>query len=546
MFICTLLAASACTISDSSPNTERGGAGGAATEGNGSGQAADPFHPLGKMNPPIEVTAVRQANPWKFEDGETIEKNGWTEIYEQELGIKLKYLWISDQYAQKMNVTMVSGKLPDILPVDGTQLKQLAEADMLEDLSEALEKYGSPELKEILSKDKGVALDSATFNNKLLALPFLGSYTDTAPLLWIRTDWLAKLGLPEPQSFADVLDIAYAFVERDPDGNNMKDTFGLAVYRDLWSDLFSLDGFFNSYHAYPKSWIQDANGMPVYGSIQPEVRQALTKLNELYRSGILDEDFGIKDVYKVGEAVNNGKIGMTFSTHWLPNYLLSGKERDSKMEWKPFPLLSIDDQIAKPRANYSIRIYYAVRKGMEHPEAVVKMMNAQIHDWGEKYPVTRIGANNGIDKWTYALILNNNPTQNLDAHHHIMKALTENDEAALSKDPGELRVYNSIRKYLANGDLAGWGAYNIFGPAGSQSVYAKYKEDNTFMMSEFIGSPTATMVAKGVILDRLELETFTKIIVGESPIEAFDVFVDNWKKLGGDQMTKEVAEAIRK
>lgn len=505
-----------------------------------------PADPFGKIDPPIEVTAVRSANPWKFEDGDTIEKNGWTELYEKELGIKLKYLWISDQYAQKMNVTMVSGKLPDIMPVDGAQLKQLAEADQLADLTEALEKYGSPELKELLTKDGGIGVDSATFDGKLLALPFLGSYTDSAPLLWIRADWLEKLGLPEPKTMDDVLKIADAFVKQDPDGNNKQDTFGFTINKDLWGDLFSLDGFFNSYHAYPNIWIKDASGNTVYGSIQPEVKTALAKLNELYKSGMLDKEFGVKDAYKVGEAVNGGKIGLTFSTHWLPNFLLGGKELDPEMEWKPFPLKSIDDQVAKPKANYAIQSYYAVRKGMEHPEAAVKMMNAQIHNWDDKYPPSRIRINGNVEKWQYALLINSNPTQNLEAHQNVTKALADNDESVLNKNSGEPFVYASIKKYLADGDIPGWGAYNIFGPTGSQSIYTQYKKDNNYMVTNFIGSPTATMVEKGVTLQKLEMETFTKIIVGESPIDAFDDFVANWKKLGGDQITAEVTEANRK
>jgi len=41
---------------------------------------------------------------------------------------------------------------------------------------------------------------------------------------------------------------------------------------------------------------------------------------------------------------------------------------------------------------------------------------------------------------------------------------------------------------------------------------------------------------------KMELETFTKIVMGESSIDAFDEFVANWKKLGGDTITDEVAK----
>lgn len=39
----------------------------------------------------------------------------------------------------------------------------------------------------------------------------------------------------------------------------------------------------------------------------------------------------------------------------------------------------------------------------------------------------------------------------------------------------------------------------------------------------------------------MEEEVFTKIIMGDS-IDLFDKFVEDWKKLGGDQITKEINE----
>ena len=53
------------------------------------------------------------------------------------------------------------------------------------------------------------------------------------------------------------------------------------------------------------------------------------------------------------------------------------------------------------------------------------------------------------------------------------------------------------------------------------------------------------MATKKATLDKLELETFTKIIYGESPVDEFDKFVDNWKKLGGDQISTEVGEVSK-
>jgi putative aldouronate transport system substrate-binding protein len=59
-------------------------------------------------------------------------------------------------------------------------------------------------------------------------------------------------------------------------------------------------------------------------------------------------------------------------------------------------------------------------------------------------------------------------------------------------------------------------------------------------------SQTATMETKWANLKKMEDETMLKIIVGQSPIDAFDKFVTDWKAQGGDEITKEVQEMLKK
>lgn len=62
------------------------------------------------------------------------------------------------------------------------------------------------------------------------------------------------------------------------------------------------------------------------------------------------------------------------------------------------------------------------------------------------------------------------------------------------------------------------------------------------MPNEFIGAATPRMAEVGATLEQLELETFIKIIMGAASIDEFDKFAENWKKLGGDEVTAEVNE----
>ncbi|BBI32882.1 extracellular solute-binding protein [Cohnella abietis] len=534
---CSLVFASAC--SKNNANT----AGPSGSQESASNPVETNIDPMGKIDPPIEVTAVRMLDSTtKFAEGESIDKNDWNQLYLDEFGIKLKYLWVADpsQYNQKFNVTMASGKLPDIMPVDATQFNQLVEADELADLTEALEKYGTPITKELLHKDGGVGLNSATFGGKLLGIPVNPGAVDNAPLLWIRTDWLKKLNLPEPKTMEDVFKIAEAFATQDPDGNNKKDTTGLGIDKLLYDGVFGLAGFFNGYHAYPRIWIENESGEYVYGSVQPEMKDALAKLQKMYKDGWIDREFGVKDIEKLIQMGNSGKLGMFYGVMYSNTYFAEGKKLDTEMDWVPFKLPSINDKQAKPQLVFPVGKYYAAKKGMKHPEALIKMLNAFSYDWDKtKYPLTKINQDGDIAKWIYALVAGSNPTQNLDMYERVSKAIEQKDDSLIDpKAPGQKIILDSLHKW-EKGDMDGWTYARIY---DAQGLLYEYNKSDGLLMTKYIAGPTATMVEKGATLDKMELETFTKIIMGEASIDAFDEYVANWKKLGGNTITEEVAK----
>ena len=53
-------------------------------------------------------------------------------------------------------------------------------------------------------------------------IPLTDASVTGAGLLWIRQDWMDKLGIKPPTSMADVLEISRRFTEEDPDGNGVE------------------------------------------------------------------------------------------------------------------------------------------------------------------------------------------------------------------------------------------------------------------------------------------------------------------------------------
>jgi putative aldouronate transport system substrate-binding protein len=540
---------SACSSGNTGSSTGAAGASGKTGDAGGAtvqkaGAPVDPY--FGKYDPPIEMTTVRITDStFKYPPGDSLENNVWTRSLLDKLGIKVKNDWVVDkgQAEQKMNVSIASGNLPQFIPVNAKQLQQLYEAGKLMDLTEIYAKHAAPFTKEIMNQDGPNALASATFGGKLMAIPNTGSSMDGTPLIWVRQDWLEKLKLPAPKTMNDVFAISSAFTTMDPDGNGKNDTIGLSLFKDLYGGFADLKGFFNGYHAYPQQWIKDASGKLVFGSVQPEIKTALLALQGMYKKGEIDKEFGVKDTAKAAELAASGKTGLLYGTMSIPiSYLADNITNDPKAQWKSYPLASIDSKPAKPQVGFSTSTYYAVLKEAKNPEALLKAINLFVETgWGKSTTTENYAEHfnkDGINRHPYMPFAAWPARKNLDAHLHVVKALESKDKSILN--PEEVTAYDRIINWESGkGVSSDWARERIFGKDGAFAIINNYVINKTLNQSEFFIAPTESMVAKESTLKKMELEVFTKIILGD-PIDSFDKFVDNWKKLGGDQITDEV------
>ncbi|WP_440119270.1 extracellular solute-binding protein [Paenibacillus sp. QZ-Y1] len=515
---------------------------GSAQEETNTNTQQDAGGPLTKYDPPIKLTStMNETSNESLAQGDTHAKNVWTKGYKEELGIDVTYEWIvpDANYNDKMNVTLASGDLPDVLKVSAVQFEQLYEAGMLEDLTEVYDKYASDLVKEFMSAEDGAGLKPVTKDGKIYAMVSFPGSLDSSDMIWIRQDWLKNVGLEAPKSMQDLIKIAEAFTFEDPDGNGKDDTYGIALHKDL-----PINAFLLGYHGYLETWIKDASGQVVNGTVQPEVKEGLRELQNLYQKGVIDPEFGVKDFAKMMEDVNAGKSGIFFLPQWAPFQVSSMIKKDKNVDWMPYPVQSIDDQPAKTQNHLSLAGIFAVRKGYEHPEALIKLLNFQTEKmFGESAKKDRAAYLNGLTGLGFlnATVSNLPANKNVKAQDEVEQALKTGDTSGLGLEAK--LFYDDIMDYR-NGNLDKWHMERIFGPESSQGVIKYYRDNDLIVMDEFIYAPTRTMNTKQATLDKLRAETFLKIIYGNLSIDQFDNFVANWKKLGGDQITQEVNEVI--
>ncbi len=525
--------------------------------GSGTEAATAPApEPLGKYSPEINVTSVKSLDDTMQKligtKSDVVTNNIWFNAYKNDLGINVSYNWTvpGAQFEQKMNVAISANDLPDIIPANQRQLKLLVDSGVALDLTKIFQDYASPFTMEMMQADNNVSIEQATFDGKLMAIPQVSGNRDHSNMLWIRNDWLKNLNLQAPRTMDDVFKIAEAFTKDDPDQNGKDDTYGLALQKGLieqgWADI---SGFMESYHAYigTNAWIKDSSGKLVYGGIQPEVKTALTKLAEMYKAGQIDKEFSIKDGSKVAESVVGGRVGMIYGQHFLAFYPFQDcKNKDPKSDWMPYPLVSIDEKPVMTMVNGSAGLFYVVNKEMKNPEAAVKLYNyyyakdpALSGDFDPKFHGTGIGQGSEPgENYFWAVVQTWYPMQNLFIHQQVKKYFETKDEALLQNYWIKDNVEQN-KKYLA-GDNKFYSAFAWSGTNGAESIIDYYDQNGLMLQNAYIKADTDSMTQKGATLKQTRDEIFTKIIMGIAPVSDFDKYVEQWHKLGGDDITDEV------
>lgn len=550
------LSVTACSGNSSPTNTGTAPESKNATSNNTDGGASEtPTDPFAKYQEPVVVSLGRSIDPtYKYEGTDTAEDNVYTRWLKDAYNIEVKHEWeaATADYGQKVSLAIGSNDLPDAMLVDETQLRQMVKADQLADLSEVYEKYGTERLKQIYDSNKGL-LDSVTFDGKLYALP--ETTLPSAPLTWIRKDWLEKLDLPEPKSLADLENIAKAFIDNKMGGDKTVGIVATQQGGSLYSTFLSsgdhflnLSPVFFANDAYPGIWVTNDKGEAQYGSTTEETKETLGLLRDWYKNGILDKELGLRKSSK--ELITSGQTGIFFGPWWSAYDLADAIKADPEANWRPYAApLNDAGQFNSNQATGSN--YVVVKKSYEHPDAIIKMMNIHVNEKQESYK-TAVGKEMSSQEIPLFLIMGHGDQLEY-AVKTTQKVLT--GEMAL-EDVDKLNygftyeiashVKNVKTEPFDNYDIQYWD--QVKDPDYFQHLYAHLNGGSTFVdadinyVKSLATAQTKTMQTKWSNLKKLEDESFLKIIMGSAPLEEFDKFVEKWKQQGGDQITQEVNE----
>lgn len=241
----------------------------------------------------------------------TYEDNRWTKWILENGPVDMTFVPVLRSESKKLlNVMFASGSAPDIVNETNApfrnNLYEQKQLLPLDDLLQYMPNYQKlideyPQLKQVGTKSDGKLYE-------------IGRINEANPLhvFFIRTDWLEKLKLEVPKTTDELLAVAKAFAEQDPDGNSQRDTYGINI-------SYYSEGLINEMFGIQQEHSWNVEDGKIIRQWDKELA-ALTFKKQLYDQKIIDSDYiSDKDGSKAKQDFLNGKLGIyaNFSMSWF-------------------------------------------------------------------------------------------------------------------------------------------------------------------------------------------------------------------------------------
>ncbi|MFY0760448.1 extracellular solute-binding protein [Metabacillus dongyingensis] len=398
-------------------------------------------------------------------------------------------------YAEKLNLLLLSGDIPDIIYFQGGD-QQIADQDLLEDLTPHIEK--SKYLKDSLEPWNEKRLENYPY------LLWVKPLSQKTPV--IRGDWFEKMKSSKALVADPTIDNYYNFfkeLKTNPPGGAGKPAYAFTAA----GDLEELNAIFNMSFGITSSWL-NSGGQFEYYKVSNQEKEKLAFYQKLYKEGLLDPGYITKEWDTKEKAFYDGEAGVIVGTAGKVIDIYNGKMMQTNGENAGVKVLppakgegqgfgaadvtkeargvAISSQSAKKELAFKILDYLASPKGQ---------MIDRLGFEGEHYKVTdgKIDLTNTYYEQWFARFW----------------------------EPSEFKPEMPLKKPL-------------LGKTAEESlnmVNEFYKEDNLFILPE-------EYIANWDAMENLYKEYATDIITGKRPLEDFDVFVKEWNAAGGKEITE--------
>lgn len=480
-----------------------------------------------------EDTTLKAWSPLGEKAAQVITSNAQIPVYDvlkEMTGIGVDWINVSmTDVDTQLNLLIASHNLPDIVyynwqnSYSGGLAKAIAD-NVAIPLNDLIDEY-APNFKALLERapelKKQVALDDGT-----IAM-FPSARTDPRVRIWfgpqIRQDWLDNLGLAMPETIEDWHAVLTAFAEQDANGNgdpNDEIPFVAAGASNLSVYLLSFAGGFGL--------VRDSfcvkDGKVVYSPAEPEYKDFLAEMAKWYDEGLIDYDFAATDGASVKSLITTDVAGSYFGSLAgnLGGYNAALKEVVPTGQIVGAPWIKAADGIAyQQEAEHAKALTgfgAVITTACKDPVAAVKWLDEHYSEAGSLLMAF------GIEGKSYEMVdgkpmLTDEILHNPDGLTYDIAlakyALKPNTYEAMDDTFAIYSQYNLQTDVQKEADAV-WAAGDLSLLMPPVSLTVDESAEYSKIMSEI-----TTYVSESIV----------KFIMGQTPIDEFEGFVQNLEKM---------------
>ena len=344
-----------------------------------------------------------------------------------------------DVYYETLTKAFSSGDTPDVIEIGTTYYPNFADEGKLWDMLGAYEKSEAP-VKSIIDENY---IESLEIDGKLYGFP---AQKGGGTVTYVRGDWMEEMGIENPKNYDEFIEMLRKFKERG------EDIIPITAAGAMNSE--------SPYNIFLREFYQDANpdfyknsnsGRYVDGMTQPEMKDALQRLQDAHEEGLLDREIVTNDTSKARNKFFSGNVGCF--NYWAGNWSVKIEEKLHKNVPEGF----IKALTPIKEANYIERpsTAYSITDKAENKIGIYKFLIEFMHDGGEGQMLFTHGVE-GIH-WakdggkTVALPSRSNPDSLFDRAFFDPELSVTKFDDPISLDP---RVRDSLDVLNKNSTLA--------------------------------------------------------------------------------------------
>ncbi|MBZ9686415.1 extracellular solute-binding protein [Clostridium estertheticum] len=406
----------------------------------------------------------------------------------------------SGNYAEKLNLMLLGKDIPDIIYFQGGD-QQISQQGLLENLIPYIEK--SKYIKPNLEPQNKKRLENYPY------LLWIKPLASKVPVM--RSDWFDKLSTSKKLMEDPTIDNYYAFLKQLK-ASNLGGQGSPAYALTAAGSTLEIDEIFDQAFGNKSTWIKDENGKYIFNKVSNNEKEKLTFYNKLYKEGILDPEFLTKKWDTKEKSFYDNQAAIIAGTAGKVIDIYEGKVKKANAvgltvlpaaKGKAQGYLPID--VSKESRGI------AISSTSKNKEISFKILDFMASEKGQM--IDRLG---------------------FEGEHYLIKdnkiQLTEKSQEWYAKfwEPSKVAFGKELAKPL-------------LGTAGTKSledVNKLYTEDINFIMPEEFS-------VKWDSVNNLYKEYSADIITGKRPISDFDIFVTQWYKNGGEDITKHANEVLK-